>query len=156
MVRLGKDESYTLCQSTVVLWLAPFVRSSIPISRLCHAERHRSWCWRIIVKHIFTRSIRPTPANWTRMSVMTAESTRVWVWHSTAHYLPGQPTLNSRVPSVSRYVATRHPCPCGHWTTTGGCDWSAQPASVGRLAVWPTPWLHSAASPLLYVCGGYF
>jgi len=34
-VDCGKDEDYTFCQSTVVSWLAPFVRSSIPISRLC-------------------------------------------------------------------------------------------------------------------------
>ena len=30
-----EDEDYIICQSTVVSWLAPFVRSSIPVSRLC-------------------------------------------------------------------------------------------------------------------------
>ena len=60
-----------------------------------------------------------------------------------------RPTGTKQQGASGQSVAARQP-----WATTGGGDWSAQPASVGRLAVWP--WLHSAASPLLYVCGGYF
>ena len=110
-------------------------------------ERHRSWCWGIIVKHIFTRSIRSTLANWTRMSVTTAESTTVWVWHSTAHYLPGQPTLNSRcrMPAVSLLQhSIRAGVAAGRQQLVGVTGLPSQHLSADWLAV-----AARAASPLL-------
>ena len=145
--------------------------SAPPSNQPTVPERHRSWCWGIIVKHIFTRSIRSTLANWTRMSVMTAEFTTVWVWHSTLdsafspanrHYkqqgASGQSFCCSTLSTAKAIVkgefipgaVAQHPCRCGRWATWWGWPWLVCLTSICRPTGWP--WLHVLPHPRPPVC----